>query len=459
MVRDMTKGRPLKLIIYFCVPILLGNLFQQFYNMVDSIIVGQFVGKGALAAVGSTGSLAFLILGFVGGICTGFSIPVAQCFGAGDHDKMRRYLANIIYLSVFFAVAVTALTLLLTGWILRAMNTPGDIFKDAYTYIIIVFGGLAATIFYNMLASVLRAIGDSKTPLYFLILSALLNIILDLVFVICFSMGVMGVAIATVVSQLVSGLLCLLHIKRHFYILHLRKEDMKFDWQLCQKLLYIGLPMGFQFSITAIGSIMLQAAVNSLGSDIVAAVTAAGKVQLMIVQPSEAIGITMATYCGQNLGAGEIDRIKKGVRKGAQIGLIYSLMGFFIGYYAGSYIALLFLKKTEVAVLANVASFLKYNSLFYPLLSLIFIYRNTVQGLGYSMPAMLAGFVELIARGVFGLFLVPMFGYRAVCFAHPAAWVAADIVLIPVYIIVMQKLKSKNNQKNIKNTVDSNVAS
>ncbi|NLB36950.1 MAG: MATE family efflux transporter [Clostridiales bacterium] len=447
MVRDMTKGKPLKLIVSFCVPILLGNVFQQFYNMVDSIVVGQFVGKGALAAVGSTGSLSFLILGFVGGICTGFSIPVAQSFGAGDHATMRRYLANIIYLCAFVAIVVTAITLLLTGWILRVMNTPEDIFKDAYTYIIIIFGGLSAIIFYNMLAAVLRAIGDSRTPLYFLILSALLNIALDLIFVILCSMGVMGVAIATVISQLVSGLLCLLHIKRHFYILHLRREDMKFDRKLCARLMYIGLPMGFQFSITAIGSIMLQSAVNSLGSDIVAAVTAAVKVQLMIVQPSEAIGITMATYCGQNLGAGEIERIRNGVRKGVEIGLIYSIMGFFIGHYAGKYIALLFLKKSEIAVLANVAFFLKYNSIFYPTLSLIFILRNTIQGLGYSVPAMLAGLVELIARGVFGFFMVPKFGFWAVCFAHPAAWIEADIVLIPVYIYVIRRLKSKKVEK------------
>ncbi len=456
MVRDLTKGRPIKLIISFCMPVMLGNILQQLYNMVDSIVVGQFVGKGALAAVGSTGSLSFLILGFVGGVCTGFSIPIAQSFGAGDHDKMRRYLANIIYLGVIITAAVTALTLSLTRWVLTVMNTPEDIFSDAYTYITIIFGGIAATMFYNMLASVLRAIGDSKTPLYFLIIAAVLNIVLDLALVIFFSMGVMGVAIATVVSQFVSGIFCLIHIKRHFYILHLRKEDMKLDWQLCKNLLYAGLPMGFQFSITAIGSIMMQSAVNSLGSDIVAAVTAGGKVQLMIVQPCESIGITMATFCGQNLGAGKIQRVEKGVRNSFVIAMIYSVIAFLIGHYGGVYIALLFLKKSEVTVLSYVAQFLKYNTLFYPILSLIYIYRNSIQGLGYSMLAMVAGFFELVARGAFGLYVVPKYGFFAVCFANPAAWIAADILLLPAYAYIMKTFRKKY-KKTSETGVDSDV--
>jgi len=295
--------------------------------------------------------------------------------------------------------------------------------------------------FYNILAAVLRAIGDSKTPLYFLMVSAGLNIVLDLLFVISFSMGVMGAAVATVVSQLVSGILCLIHIKRKLDILHLKKDDMKFNSRLCSKLLYMGLPMGFQFSITAVGSIMLQFAVNSLGSDIVAAVTIASKVQLLIIVPCESIGITMATFCGQNLGAGKIERISKGIRQSIYIALIYSCFAFFIGHYAGSYISLLFLKKSEVAVLAYVARYLKYSSFFYPILGVLFIFRNSLQGLGYSVPAMAAGVFELVARGVFGLLVVPMFGFTAVCFANPAAWLAADILLIPVYYYFMHKLK------------------
>lgn len=460
MVKDMTKGSPIKLILSFGLPLIIGSVLQQLYNMVDSIVVGQFVGKNALAGVGSTASLYFLIIGFTLGTCTGFSIPISQYFGAGDYDRMRKCLANLIYLSVFIATVITILTLCLTRWILAVMNTPADIFEDAYTYIIIIFGGIFATMFYNMLASVLRAIGDSKTPLYFLIISAVLNFILALLFVVYFSMGVMGAATATVISQLFSGILCLIHIKRKLDILHLKKDDMKLNLRLCSKLLYMGLPMGFQFSITAIGSIMLQFAVNSLGSDIVAAVTIAAKVQLLLIVPCESIGITMATFCGQNLGAGKIKRISQGVRQGFYLALIYSCFAFLIGHYAGSYISLLFLNKSEVVVLAYVAKYLKYSSFFYPILGILFIFRNSLQGLGYSVPAMAAGVFELAARSLFGFLVVPMFGFTAVCFANPAAWIAADILLIPVYYYFMHKLKVRyENKITQKNEIHTKVSS
>ncbi|HZJ78354.1 MAG TPA: MATE family efflux transporter [Clostridia bacterium] len=461
MVRDMTKGKPIKLIISFGLPLLIGNLFQQLYNMVDSSVVGHFVGKNALAAVGSTGSLMFMIMGFIIGLTSGFSIPISKYFGAGDQKNMRKCVAHSIYLTLIIAVVMTTIAVLSIENVLRLMKTPDNIFADAYAYISIICAGISAILFYNMLAAILRAIGDSKTPLYFLMLTTVLNIILDLVFVVKFSWGVKGVAIATVISQLVSGLLCFIHIKRHFFILHLRAEDMKIDTKICKELLYTGLPMGFQMSITALGAIMLQSSVNALGSDIVAAVTAASRIQLMLIQPGETIGITMATYCGQNLGAKRIDRIQKGVNQSLLLSLAYSVGVFFVGQFAGKYIALLFLKKSEVLVLGYVEQFLKINSCFYPVLSVLFVYRNSLQGLGYSMPALTAGISELFARGIFGMLIVPKFGFIAVCFANPGAWIAGVLILIPVYYYVMRRIKRKYkiSSKNIGNPLDSDVAS
>ena len=444
MVQDLTKGKPINLIIRFCLPLMVGNMFQQFYNMVDSIVVGKFVGKAALSAVGSVSSLNFLVIGSVIGLCSGFAIPIAQSFGAGDRDKIRKLTFNIIVLSAGIGTVVTVLMLAFADNLLRFLNTPEDIFADAYSYIVIIFGGIVATVLYNLLASLIRAVGDSKTPLYFLILSSVLNIVLDLLFVIKFSMGVKGVAIATVISQAVSGLLCLIYVKKQFYILHIHREDMKMDKKLCKELLYAGLPMSLQFSITAIGSVMLQSCVNSLGSDVIAAVTAASKTQLMIVLPSETIGLTMATYCGQNLGARRVDRIKTGVRQALFLALIYSAIAMLIAYFGGTYISLLFIDRSETLVLSYISQFLLTCSLFYPVLILIFIFRNSLQGIGYSISAMMAGVFELVARGVAGFGFVLRFGYKAVCFANPAAWAAADLLLIPMLIYAIRKLKKEH---------------
>ncbi len=443
MVQDLTKGNPTKLIIKFCLPLMAGNLFQQFYNMVDSIVVGKFVGKDALSAVGSVSSLNFLVIGSIIGLCTGFAIPVAQSFGAGNFEKIRKLIANILWLSLIIGGVITALTMLFARRLLIILNIPKLILADAYLYIIIIFAGIFATVLYNVLASLIRAVGDSKTPLYFLILSSFLNIVLDLLFVIYFSWGVMGVAVATVISQAVSGLLCLWYVKRNFYILHFRRSDAIIDRKTCRELLHSSLPMSLQFSITAIGSVMLQSCINSLGSDIIAAITVAGKTQLMIVLPSETIGLTMATYCGQNLGAKRLDRIKVGVRRALLLAFIYSIIAIIIAYFAGTYISLLFLDKSETTVLAYIAQYLNTACVFFPVLVIIFVLRNSLQGMGYSVQAMMAGVLELIARGVMGFGFVLKFGYIAVCYANPVAWFAADFVLIPMYIYAVRRLKKR----------------
>ena len=443
MVRDMTHGSPLKLILGFAVPMAIGNIFQQLYSMADTIIVGKFVGVNALAAVGSTGSLNFLILGFVLGICGGFTIPISQCFGAEDMKGMRRCVANAIYLSVAITGVLTVVTLLLTRQFLVWMRTPEDIFQGAYEYIIVIFGGMFATMLYNLLSGFLRALGDSRTPLLFLIVSSVVNIVLDLVFILLFHTGVAGAAWATVISQVFSGLLCLLFIRKRFPVLHLDREDMTLDTKVMARLAKNGIPMALQFSITAVGSIVIQTAVNTLGSAVVAAITAAGKVQNLVTQPMDSLGATAATYCGQNRGAQRVDRIHQGFRRFVAVATIYSLFCMAVVMLGGTTIALLFVDKTETVILDYVRQYLLWNGLFFIPLSWIFIFRNGLQGMGFGFSAMLAGICEMVARSLVAFTLVKPMGFAGACLSNPAAWVAADLLLIPMYFHVMKLLNKK----------------
>lgn len=440
MVKNLTEGKPLRLILMFSLPLVLGNLFQQFYSMADTIIVGKCIGVDALAAVGATGSLNFLIMGFATGICSGLTIPMAQFFGANDEKNLRQSAANSLYVVAALTVILTVATMLFTRQILELMQTPPDILQGSYDYIIVIFAGMGATLLYNLLSGMLRALGDSKTPLYFLVIASLLNVGLDFLFIMSFGMNVEGAAWATVISQGVSALLCFGYIIWKFPILRLHGEDWKFSWRHIGKMLGIGVPMGLQFSLTALGSIILQSAVNTLGSSVVAAITAASRVQMILTQPMETLGITLATYCGQNLGAMKLNRIRTGVRQATWVGLIYTVAAFFIAVLAGQKIALLFLDASETAILGMVSHFLLINGFFYPLLVLIFIYRNSLQGLGFALPAMIAGIFELVGRAAVAFCLVGVFGFNAVCFANPAAWVMADILLLPVYFVSIRKL-------------------
>ena len=450
MVTDLTNGKPFKLILKFCLPLMAGQLFQQLYNMVDTVIVGRFVGTAELSAVGSTGSLLFLIIGFVVGMCTGLSIPVSQAFGERDYKKMRRYFINSVYLAVLISAFLTVVTLVFIKQVLRIMNTPDSIYDLAYSYISIIFGGITATLFYNLFSCVMRALGDSKTPLYLLIFSSLVNIALDLLFVIKMNLSVRGVAIATVIAQGLSALLAVYAIFKKFNILLPKKDEFLPSLSMCGRLLYIGVPMALQISVTAVGSIMLQSAVNKLGEDIIAAVTVGGKTQLMLIMPSETIGITMATYCGQNLGARKIHRINEGVRSSIIMAMVYSVFSFTLGHFFGQKLALLFVPSTQTAVINYVGQFLRTCSWFYPFLSMLFIFRNAIQGLGYSVPAMLAGAFELAARAIMGFLVIPVYGYTAVCFANQSAWLSAFIFLVPTYLIVHSIVKKKIEQGTVK---------
>lgn len=440
MVKDMTRGNPIKLILSFCLPLVAGNIFQQLYNMVDSIIVGKFVGVNALAAVGATGSINFLVLGFALGLCSGFGIPVAQSFGAQDYSMMRKHVANALYLCLFATIFLTTVTLFTTPSLLRLMQTPSDIYQDSYTYISIMFMGIIATIYYNMLSSILRALGDSKTPLLFLAVASIINVILDYTFVVYFKMGVAGVAWATLIAQAISAVLCAFFMAKHFPILKFSKEELKLDGHCCKELLAIGLPMALQFSITAVGSVMIQTAINGLGSAKVAAVTAANKIQMMFTQPLDTLGTTMATYCGQNLGAKKIDRIKDGLKKSFLLSFGYCLLACLIMWTLSTKIALLFIDANEVAILSDVQFYLRINSVFYFVLGILFITRNSLQGLGYSALTMLAGLAELIGRGVVAFLFVGSFGYAAICVANPFAWFLADMILITTFVVKLKEL-------------------
>ena len=448
MTKDMTQGSPLKLILAFAVPLMLGSLFQQFYTLADTIIVGRFVGVEALAAVGSVGGLNYLVLGFVNGIACGFSIPVSWTFGAKDYSQMRRYTANTVWLSIVFAVVLTIVTVALTRPILVWTNTPANIIDLADIYVRTIFWGIPFTLLYNVTSALMRALGDSKRPLYFLLMASFLNIGLDLLCIIVFKMGVFGASFATVFSQAVAGFGSLWYIARHYHELRWSKEEGKLSRDHCLKLCNMGIPMGLQCSITAIGSVVLQGAVNGLGSDIVAAQTAGGKAAQFLSVPLESIGTAMTTYASQNLGAHDLKRVNRGVNTALGIGCVYSIASFIILRFADKLLIGLFLDAGEVEIMANAQSFIFWNSVFYIPLAVLIIYRYTIQGLGYSGLAMFAGVAEMVARAMVGFLFVPLWGYFAACIANPVAWFFACFFLIPAYFVVRKKLMNeKENQQ------------
>ncbi len=444
MTKDLTSGSPMRLILGFTLPTLFGLLFQQLYNMVDAMIVGKLLGAQALGAVGSTGSINFFVIGFCLGVCSGFAIPVAQRMGAKDYPQMRRYVANAAYLSAAIALVLTVATGIFCRDILAAMDTPADLFEDANAYIFIIFMGIPVVFLYNLLASVIRALGDSRTPVYFLALSAGLNIVLDLAFILCFQAGVAGAAAATVLSQAVSGVACLVYMVRGFPVLRVTREERQPSLDACKVLCVMGLPMGLQYSITAIGSIVMQTAVNGLGSIYVSAVATGSKVYQLLSCPFDAMGAAMATYCGQNVGASRLDRLNQGVRACSLLGLGYSLTAFAAMFFLAPQAVMLFLSPSEPrldALLPLAAQYIVIFTAFFFPLALVIILRFSIQGMGFSTLAILAGVLEMAARTVVGRFFVPSLGYTAACFASPAAWICADLFLIPACLGCIARLK------------------
>ncbi len=447
MTRDMTSGRPLTLILQFCIPMIFGNILQQFYNMADTAIVGRCINSDALAAIGSTGSVCFLVIGFATGLCTGLSIPVAQRYGAGDMKGMRRYMMNAIYIAAVAAVVLTVVTTIGCRPLLRLMQTPDTIIDSAHSYLFVIFCGLAATILYNLLAGFLRAMGDSRTPLLFLAVSSVLNIALDFAMILIFDLGVMGAGLATVLSQAVSAGLCLYYMYKKFDVLTFEPDELPFRQEYCGTLCSISLPMAFQFSITAIGSIILQTAVNGFGPAVIASVTAATKIQNVVAGPMESLGITMATYCGQNLGAGKLDRIRSGLRSSTLTALFYALAAYLFTFFLGQYFVHLFVSSEEPAfasIMEYALRYLRVSGLFYPLLAVLFVLRNSLQGMGYSLLPMSAGIVELFARVFAAWIMVEHLGFMGVCLASPAAWTAAVVLLVAATCYALPALSRKS---------------
>ena len=444
MERDMTTGAPGKIILNFTIPIFIGNMFQQLYSMVDTIIVGKFVGNEALAAVGSCGTLMFLILGFLIGLTAGFMVITSQHYGSGNMRAMRQSVASAAILSAVISVLMTLCSMLMMKQILHLMNTPEDIYQEAYGYIMVICGGIAAQVLYNLLASILRALGDSKVPLYFLILAAFLNIVLDLVFIIVFHMGAAGAALATVISQGASGILCLVYIIKKVPELHLRKEDWKFGRSMAIWQMKIGIPMALQYSITAIGTIMVQSALNMLGSLSVAGFAAANKIEQLVTQAYVAIGTTMATYCAQNTGAGRIDRVRQGFRAAMVIASIYAVVTGLMARFGGKYLTVLFVSENLPQIMELVDIYMKcIGAVFIPL-AVVNIYRNGIQGMGYGLLPMMAGVAELIGRGVVALIAASRKSYVGACLANPAAWLFAGALLLIMYFSIMKK-REKNS--------------
>lgn len=441
MTKDMTKGSPLRLILGFAFPMLLGMLFQQFYNLVDTMIVGKTLGVSALAGVGAISSINFMIIGFCMGICSGFAIPVAQQFGAGKYSELRKYVFNGYVCSAVFAVVMTILSVVFCAPILRLLNTPDDIFMHAYNYIVIIFAGIPTVFLYNIVSGIIRSLGDSKTPVYFLVLSSVINIALDFILILYVKMGVAGAGVATVVSQLIAGVGCTIYMYKKFDILKGTKQEKVISKKHISNLCFIGVPMGLQYSITAIGSTILQAAVNGLGSSYVAAMTAGSKMFNFTCCPFDALGSTMATYGGQNVGAGKIDRLGKGIKAAMLIGAVYSVVALVVLYFSADYIALLFVDAGETAIIELTRRFIMASALFYIPLTGVNVYRFCIQGMGFSVFAILAGVFEMLARTLVAILLIPHIGFNGACLANPAAWIAADLFLIPAFIHCCNKLK------------------
>lgn len=438
--KDLTVGSQMKLILGFAFPMFLGLLFQQFYSLVDTMIVGKYLGVDPFAGVGSTGSLNFIVIGFCMGLCSGFSVPISQSFGAKDFPLLRKMVTNSVWLCTFFSVVITTLMLLFCRPVLTWMNTPENIFEYAYIYIFIIFAGIPCTILYNMTAAILRALGDSKSPIIFLAISSAINIGLDLLLIIVFRMGVDGAALATVVSQGVSGVISIIYIKKKFDILAMEKGDWKLERHLAGKLTGVGIPMGLQYSITGIGSVILQTAVNGLGSIYVASMTAGSKINIFLACPFDALGQTMAPYAGQNIGARKLDRVGKGLRAACIIGFIVSGLMVIVVKLFGDQLTMLFLDEKDPVIMQNSTQFLIIVSAFYCLLTLVNTVRFTIQGMGFSSLAIIAGVMEMIARGIAGMLLVPAFGYLGACYSSPLAWLLADAFLIPAFFLCKRKV-------------------
>ena len=427
--KDMTVGNPFQIILFFAIPVLIGNVFQQLYSMVDTIIVGQSLGTEALAAVGSTGSLNFLVNGFSTGIAGGFAVLPAQFFGAKDEKRLKKSVGQAILLCLFFTVLLTALSVIFTRPVLVLMKTPENIIGMADVYIKTIFWGICATILYNMCSCVIRALGDSKTPLYFLIFSTVLNALLNLVLVYFTGLGVVGSALGTLTAMTISVVLCVIYIGRKFPILRLRRTDWVYNPAFMREHLYVAVPMALQFSVIALGLIIIQTVCNSFGSDTIAAFTSALRIEQLATSPLVALGFALATYTAQNFGAGKIGRIRRGVVRSSLVSVLFSISVALLVRFVGEDMIGVFIKGEKPEIIDITKGYLDISTLFYVFLGQIFIFRNTLQGMGQSVIPMAASIVELVMRSFAAVYLASRMGYEGIYFASPIAWVGAAAVV------------------------------
>lgn len=443
--KDLTKGTPARLIFGFAVPLLIGNLFQQLYGMVDTLIVGRTIGVDALASVGSTGSIMFFMIGFVQAMTSGFSIVTAQQYGARKYAAVRRSFCVSISLGILASVLLTGCSLFFARDILHLLDTPDRIIEGAYSYISIIYAGIGISILFNLLSNTLLALGDSKPPLFFLIIACVMNILLDLLFILGFSWGVAGAAWATVISQATASLLCVLYIAAKLPVLHVRRKDWKIAGADLLRSARIGLPMGFQASIIAVGAIILQWALNSLGPDAVAAFTVVRSIDMVAILPMASFGLAMATYVGQNYGAGDIARIRLGVRQCCLMSLSFSVVVALINIFGGHYLIGLFIGRGQEHITALGQTFLTISGSMYWVLSLLFIFRFTLQGLGKSLVPTFAGVMELGARAMAAIVLTKQFGFVGACLANPLAWIGSCVPLAIAYVLIIRKLSAEKS--------------
>lgn len=439
MTKSMTAGSPAKLILLFALPLFIGNLFQQVYNMADAFIVGRMLGVNALAAVGCTGSLTFLIIGFAQGLSAGFSILTAQRFGAGEMDGVRQSYAASLVLGGVISLVLMAASMAGTRQLLVLLQTPPEILEDATRYLIVIFAGIPATMLFNVVSNVLRALGDSKTPLSFLVGGCVLNILLDVLLILYTPLGVMGAGVATVIAQLLAGAACVVYIHKAFPALRLHRSDWKLSRREVLRHLQMGLPMGFQSSIIAIGSLMLQYALNSLGSTAVAAFTAANKLESLGTLPLCSFGLAMGTFVAQNYGAGKLHRIRTGVLQCSAMALSWSVFMGMVFLVFGRQLATLFVgRDAQVTGLSYIYLCVVTFSMW--VLALLFIFRYSLQGLGQSFVPTFAGIMELVMRGVCAVCLVGPFGFTGACLANPMAWSGSAVPLVIAFFITMRRL-------------------
>ena len=443
MQKNMTMGNPFLLLTGFVLPIFVGNLFQQLYLMSDTIIVSRLLGVDALAAVGAVSPFSFMVVGFAQGLTMGFTAILSQRFGAGDHEGMRKVYAMSTLLSVLISFLLSIVFTFLSRPMLKLVNTPDNILDMAVEYISIIYIFLIFQVLYNLYAGVLRSLGDSKSPLVFMIISAITNIILDIIAIAVFHMGVGGAALATVFSQGLSAILSFIYIKKKFTILTPSKEEKKYDRSLSKVLLKVGLPGAFQYSITAISCILVQASLNNFGSDSVAAYSVANKIENMVTQFYPALGIGISTFAGQNLGAGKLKRVRKGFRVSVYLNIAYSIFALIICQSFASPMSKLFIDSntSSPVVIEESILYVTTMSLFFIPLGFIFIFRTGCQGLGSGKIPMISAIIELVARTCTAFSLPYFFGFLGICYSNAVSWISAGFILPIVYLAFMKKLE------------------